>query len=64
MTSTSLVPDTLKAAWMVRTLDPREILLPEGVLTTETEDNRPAVSALKGIGLNLAMLPNEALHNL
>lgn len=49
---------------MVHTLDRWAIMLPEGVLTIEIETNRPAVSTLKGVGLNLAALQSEALHNL
>ena len=38
------------------------IVLPDGALTMENEADRPTVSALKGVGLNLAVLPCEALH--
>lgn len=37
-------------------------MLPDKALTTENEADRPAISALKGVGLNLAMLLGEALH--
>lgn len=46
----------------MRTLDTHEMVLPEGKLTKETEVDRPAVSTLKGVGLNLAVFPSEALH--
>lgn len=64
MTSTSLAPDTSEATGMVRTLDPQAIMLPEGVLTTEAKADRPVVNVLKGVGLSLATLASEALHNL
>ena len=39
-------------------------MLLEGALTIDTKFERPAVSALKGVGINLAVFPSEALHNL
>ena len=38
------------------------IVLSDGALTAENEDDRPTVRALKGVGLNLVVLPSEALH--
>lgn len=38
------------------------ILLPDGALTTENEVDMPMISSLKGVGLNMAMLPQEMLH--
>lgn len=38
------------------------IVLPDGELTSENEANRPTVSALKGVGLNLVMHLCETLH--
>lgn len=38
------------------------ILLPDGALTTENEVERPMVSSLKGVGLNMATLPLETLN--
>lgn len=38
------------------------IVLPHGALTVENEAERPTISALKGVGLNLAVLPTEVLH--
>jgi len=37
-------------------------VLPDGALTIETEADRPTVSALKGIRLNLVALLNELLY--
>ena len=37
-------------------------MLPNGALTTENEADGPTVNALKGVGLNLAALPGEALQ--
>jgi len=37
-------------------------VLLDGALTTENEADRPTGSDLKGVGLNLAVLLNEALH--
>jgi len=61
-TSTSLVPGTSEAAGMVRTRDPWEIVLPNGALIIEIEADRPVVSSLKGVGINLVTLPSEALY--
>jgi len=60
--STSLAIGTLEAAEMLRAKDSRAIVLPGGALTTESEADRPTVSALKGVGLNLAALPDKVLH--
>ena len=38
------------------------IVLLDGALTTENEADRPIVSTLKGVGLNLAVLLHKALH--
>ena len=38
------------------------IVLPDGALTIENEVDKPTISALKGVGLNLETLPGEALH--
>lgn len=62
--STSLALSTSEAAGMLHVKDPRVIVLPEGALTTKIEVDRPIVSTLKGVGLNLVALPNEALHPL
>lgn len=39
-------------------------MLTNGGLTVEVEADKPTVSALKNIGLNLATLPSAALHTL
>jgi len=40
------------------------IVLLEGVLTTHNEDDRSAVSRIKGMGLNLVALPRDTLYQL
>ena len=37
------------------------IVLVEGELTTENEDDRATVSRIKGLGLNLATLPRDTI---
>jgi len=37
-------------------------VLPDGALMIETKADKFTISALKGVGLNLAVLLNEALH--
>lgn len=64
MMSTSFVPRTLEVAEMVCMLDPQAIVLPDGALTKEAEVDRATFSALNIVGLNLAMLPSEAIHSL
>lgn len=60
--STSLVIGTSEAAKMLHTKDSNAIVLPDGALTAENEADKPTVSTLKGVGLNPAVLPREALH--
>lgn len=60
--STSLAIDTSEAAEMLRAKASNAIVLPDGALTAENEADRPTVSALKGVGLNLVALSGEALH--
>jgi len=38
------------------------IVLLEGEMVTENEANRPTVSALKWVGINMATLPQETLR--
>ncbi len=38
------------------------IVLPNGALITKNQVDKPTVSALKGVGLNLAVILREALH--
>ena len=47
---------------MLRAKASSAIMLLYGALTTENEADKPTISALKGVGLNLAMLPGEVLH--
>ncbi len=60
--STSLAIGTSAAEEMLRTRVTNTIVLPDGALTTENEADRPMVSSLKGVGLNMAVLPRETLH--
>jgi len=62
MVSTSLAIDTLEVADMLRMKASSAIVLPDGALTMENKADRPTVSALKGVGLNLVALLREALH--
>lgn len=47
---------------MLGEMDLQEIVLSYGALTTQTEADKPTISALKIVGLNLAVLPNEAIY--
>ena len=38
------------------------IVLPDGALITKNEANRPMVSSLKEVGLNMVALPRETLY--
>lgn len=49
---------------MVHSLDPRATALPDGTLNMEAEADKATISALRNIGLNLGVLPSEALHTL
>lgn len=62
MVFTSLAIDTSKAADMLRMNASSVIVLSDGALIMENEAERPTVSALKGVGLNLAVLLCESLH--
>ena len=59
---TSLAIGTLEAAEMLRAKVCSVIVLPDGEKITKNEADKPTISALKGVGLNLAVLPGEALH--
>jgi len=61
-TLNSLVLGTSKTAKVVHSLDPWAIVLLDEALTIEVEADRATVSALKNIGLNLALVPIEALQ--
>lgn len=60
--STSLAIGTLAVVEMLRKKVTNMIVLPYGALTIENEADRPTVSSLKGVGLNMIMLPRETLH--
>jgi len=62
--STNLAIGTSEATDMLCTKAFIALVFPDGALTIENEADRPSVSALKGVGLKLAVLPCEALHNL
>jgi len=62
MMSTSLAIGTTEAAEMLRVNASKAIVLLDGALTTENEAHRPTVSTLKGVGLNLVVIPSEMLH--
>lgn len=58
---TSLAIGTSAAKEMLRTRMTSTIVLLDGALITESEADRPMVRSLKGIGLNMAVLPQETL---
>jgi len=60
--STSLAIDTLAAEEILCTRVSNMVLLLYGALTIENEADRPMVSSLRGVGLNMAVLPWETLH--
>lgn len=62
MESTSLTIGTSEAIRMLHAKDSHVIVLLEGAMATENAVDRPTVSTLNGVGLNLAALPGEALH--
>ena len=47
---------------MLRVKASSVIVLPDGALTTENEADRSTISALKRLGLNLAVLSREVIH--
>lgn len=59
---TSLAISTSEAAKMLYVKASSAIVLPDGALITKKKADRPTINALKGVGLNLAMLPCESLH--
>lgn len=62
MVSRKLAISASEATDMLCAKTSSEIVMPDGVLTTKNEADRPIVSALKGVELNLEALPHEALH--
>ena len=59
---TSLVVGTSAAKEMLRARMTNTIVFLDGALITENEANRPMVSGLKGIGLNVTAFPREMLY--
>jgi len=49
---------------MLHTRVTNVVPLPNRALTTENEADRPIISSLKGVGVNMAMLPREMLYHL
>jgi len=47
---------------MLRAQTTNTLVLLEGALVTTNESDRPTVSTLKGIGINMAALPRETLY--
>jgi len=62
MVSTSLSINTSEVVEMLRAKASIAMVRLDGALTTKNEANGPTLSALKGVGLYLAMLLGEALH--
>jgi len=60
--STSLTLGIAAAKEMLCTRVTNTIVLPEGALVTENEADRPMVSELKGVGINMATIPQETLY--
>lgn len=52
--STGVVVGTTTREQMLRARVTNTKVLPEGALVTENEADRPTISALKGIGINMA----------
>lgn len=59
---TKLAIDTLAAEEMLCTWVNNMIVLLDGALTIQNEANRSTVSSLRGVRLNMAMLPREMLY--
>ena len=60
--STSLVIGTMAEEQMLRSWVTNTIVLLEGALMTTDEANKPMVSALKGLNINMATLPWDTLY--
>lgn len=60
--STSLAVNMTMNEEMLRAHMTNTIVFPEGSLVTENEVERLMVSALKGVGINMALLPQEMLY--
>lgn len=60
--STNLAVGMAAAKKMLRAHMTNTIVLAEEALVTENEANRPMVSALKGVGINMVVLPQEMFY--
>lgn len=60
--STSLAVGTNAAEEILRACTTNTIVLPEGAFVIENEADRPTVSALKGVGINMVVIPREMLY--
>jgi len=60
--STSLAIGTMAEEEMLCAPVTNTIMLPEGALVTTNEADKPTVSALKGLSINMATLPWEILY--
>lgn len=60
----SLALRKIQVAELVRTLNLRNISLPEGSIHMEPTTNHIILGIVKNIGLKIAVLPNEILHAL
>lgn len=60
--SINLALGTKATEEMLRACMTNTIVLPKGALVTENEADRPMVSRLKGIGINMVALPWETLY--
>lgn len=49
---------------MVYLVDPQAVALPDGAMIVEMEADRATINTLKKVGLNLVVLPSEALQAL
>lgn len=60
--STNLAIGIAATEEMLRGHMTNTIVLPKGALVMENEANRPMMSALKGVGINMVVLPWETLY--
>ena len=60
--ATGVCDSTSDVAEMLHMKASNAIVLPDGALTIHNEADRPTISALKGVGLNLAVLLREVIH--
>lgn len=60
--STSFAVGTTVTKQMMHARVMNTIVLPEGELVTEIEADRPTISALKGLGINLAAFLWDTLY--